>query len=62
MSYENKIAHLTEVHVALEKQLGDALVDGQPDSVIVELKKKKLRSKDLIRVLTQLDNQGCEFK
>ena len=62
MSYERKIAHLEEAHSLLEQELTKAEENNLSESIITDIKKKKLRAKDLIKELKQLDNQGKEFQ
>jgi len=60
--YERKIAFLQETHAQLEKQLLEAEEGHATDEEIHLIKKLKLRAKDAIRELTNLDNAGREFK
>lgn len=62
MSYERKIAHLEETHKMLEAELAKAQASNWAELLIVDLKKKKLRTKDLIMELKKLDNAGREFQ
>lgn len=62
MTYERKIAHLEEAHKLLEQELTKAEENNLSESIITDIKKKKLRAKDLIKELKQLDNQGKEFQ
>ena len=65
MSYSRRIAHLEETHAMLERELEKLTHTDAADYVIVELKKKKLHTKDLILELKrdeQMNHQGKEFK
>lgn len=57
MSYERRISHLMEVHTELEKELDAAKERNADDTVITELKKKKLFAKDLIVELKAIDEK-----
>jgi hypothetical protein len=60
MSYDMRIAHFEEAHAMLERELEKAEKNLASTELIHELKKKKLRAKDMITQL--MDESGKEFK
>lgn len=66
MTYKGRIAHLTEAHHALDKQIAQLERSGNfTDSSLSDLKKKKLALKDEISRLTKLqwehDHERVDF-
>lgn len=62
MTYERKIAHLEEAHAMLERELSNAMMTNSNQTIINDIKKKKLHAKDLIEDLKRLDASGKDFK
>jgi hypothetical protein len=55
MNYRDRIAHLTEMHKVLNKQIDTAEQSANPDHLnLQELKKKRLALKDEISRLSRL--------
>lgn len=66
MSYKGRIAHLTEAHHALDKQIAQLERTGNfKDETLAEMKKKKLALKDEISRLSRLqwehDHERVDF-
>ena len=60
--YETRIKKLEEEHAELKSRLIDRMDHGATDEEIHDIKKQKLLIKDIIRELTNKDNEGREFK
>jgi len=62
MNYDDRIEYLKKEHVQLKKELKKAITDGADTTIIADIKKNKLHTKDMLDKMTRLDTEGREFK